>query len=101
VVWWSWDLLTREPDWLAEQRGPDVSDRVRWIPVITFLQVTVDQFFGVSVPDGHGHNYASQVVGAWADVTQPPGWDEDSLAGLQDLIDQTLTLPTVPGQGVG
>lgn len=101
VVWWSWDLLTREPDWLAEERGPDVSDRVRWFPVITFLQVTVDQFFGVSVPDGHGHNYASQVVGAWADVTQPPGWDEDSLTGLQDLIDETLTLPTVPGQGVG
>jgi uncharacterized membrane protein len=101
VVWWSWDLLTREPDWLGEERGPDVSDRVRWVPVITFLQVTVDQFFGVSVPDGHGHNYASQVVGAWADVTQPPGWDEESLGDLQDLIDQTLTLPTVPGQGVG
>jgi hypothetical protein len=41
------------------------------------------------------------VVGAWADVTQPPGWDEESLGDLQDLIDQTLTLPTVPGQGVG
>ncbi|HEY0186858.1 MAG TPA: alpha/beta-hydrolase family protein [Cellulomonas sp.] len=101
VVWWSWDLLTREPDWLSEARGPDVSDRVRWIPVITFLQVTVDQFFGVSVPDGHGHNYASQIVGAWADVTRPTGWTQDELDALQDVIDETLTLPTVPGQGVG
>ncbi|HEY0217946.1 MAG TPA: alpha/beta-hydrolase family protein [Cellulomonas sp.] len=101
VVWWSWDLLTREPDWLAEARGPDVSDRVRWFPVITFLQVTVDQFFGVGVPDGHGHNYASQIVGAWADVTQPPGWSQDRLDDLQDVIDETLTLPTLPGAGVG
>lgn len=101
VVWWSWDLLTREPDWLTEERGPDVSDRVHWFPVISFLQVTVDQFFGVSVPDGHGHNYASQIVDAWAQVTRPDGWTDDELSALQGLIDETLTLPTVPGQGVG
>jgi uncharacterized membrane protein len=101
VVWWSWDLLTREPDWLAEPRGPDVSGRVRWFPVITFLQVTVDQFFGVSVPDGHGHNYASQIVGAWSDVTQPPGWTAEDLAALQVLIDASLEVPTLPGATVG
>lgn len=101
VVWWSWDLLTREPDWLAEPRGPDVSGRVRWFPVITFLQVTVDQFFGVSVPDGHGHNYASQIVGAWSDVTQPPGWTAEDLAALQLLIDASLDVPTLPGATVG
>lgn len=101
VVWWSWDLLTRQPDWLSEPRGPDVTDRMRWFPVITFLQVTVDQFFGVSVPDGHGHNYASQIVTAWADVTRVEGWSDDDLSALQDVIDRTLTLPTVPGQGVG
>lgn len=101
VVWWSWDLLAQQPDWLEEPRGPDVSSRVRWFPVITFLQVTVDQFFGVSVPDGHGHNYASQIVDAWAHVTQPPGWTDDELATLQTLINQTLTLPTLPGASVG
>ncbi len=101
VVWWSWDLLTRQPDWLAEPRGPDVSGRVRWFPVLTFVQVTVDQFFGVSVPDGHGHNYASQVVAAWAAVTEPPGWTDAELADLQALIDETLTLPTLPGADVG
>jgi uncharacterized membrane protein len=101
VVWWSWDLITRQPDWLVEPRGPDVSGRVRWFPVITWVQVTVDQFFGVNVPDGHGHNYASQVVGAWADVTQPPGWTPQELTDLQALIDETLTLPTLPGSTVG
>lgn len=101
VVWWSWDLLARQPDWLAEPRGPDVSGRVRWFPLITFVQVTVDQFFGVSVPDGHGHNYASQVVAAWADVTEPPGWTDADLADLQSLIDETLELPSLPGADVG
>lgn len=101
VVWWDWDLLTRQPAWLSEPRGPDVSGRVRWFPVITFLQVTVDQFFGVSVPEGHGHNYASQIVQPWADVTRPPGWTDDRLHDLQDLIDGTLTPPAVPGSGVG
>lgn len=101
VVWWSWDLIAQQPDWLAEPRGPDVSGRVRWFPLLTFVQVTVDQFFGVSVPDGHGHNYASQVVAAWADVTEPPGWTDADLADLQSLIDETLELPTLPGADVG
>jgi uncharacterized membrane protein len=101
VVWWSWDLIAQQPDWLAEPRGPDVSGRVRWFPLLTFVQVTVDQFFGVSVPDGHGHNYASQVVAAWADVTEPPSWTDADLAALQSLIDETLELPTLPGADVG
>ncbi|MFF1531275.1 alpha/beta hydrolase [Cellulomonas sp. NPDC058312] len=101
VVWWSWDLLTRQPDWLSEPRGPDVSGRVRWFPVLTWAQVTVDQFFGVSVPDGHGHNYASQIVGAWSDVTEPPGWTPVELTSLQHLLDDTLELPTLPGASVG
>jgi uncharacterized membrane protein len=87
VVWWSPDLLTREPDWLAEPRGPGVTSRTHWFPVITFLQVTVDQFFGVSVPDGFGHNYASQIVGAWAAVVPPDGWTDADSVRLQALID--------------
>jgi uncharacterized membrane protein len=87
VVWWSPDLMSRRPDWLAEPRGPDVSPRTRWIPIITFLQVTVDQFFGVAVPPGHGHNYGNTVVYAWENVVAPPGWTPDQSAALQALID--------------
>ncbi len=97
VVWWSWDLLTREPDWLTEPRGPDVTARMHWYPVITFLQVSVDLMFAVTVPDGHGHNYTSQIVGAWAAVTQPAGWTPDRLGVLQDHLDAGVPSPPGPG----
>jgi uncharacterized membrane protein len=86
VVWWSFKLLTRQPDWLGEPRGPDVSPVMRWYPVVTFLQVTVDQFFGVTVPQGHGHNYASEMASAWAYVVAPPGWTAAETTRLQSLI---------------
>jgi len=87
VVWWSFDLLTRRPDWLAEPRGPDVSSKTRWYPFVTFMQVTVDQFFGVSVPLGHGHNYGNTIVGAWQNVVPPPQWTPAAAAQLQQMID--------------
>lgn len=82
VVWWSTDLIWSRPDWLAEPPGPGVSPRMRWIPVVTFLQVTVDQFFGVTVPDGQGHNYAGAMPGTWAEVTEPEGWTPEQSAEL-------------------
>ena len=90
VVWWSPHLLTRQPDWLGEPRGPDVSSTMRWYPLVTFLQVTVDQFFGVVVPQGHGHNYASQMVAAWAYIVPPPTWTAADTTRLQALIDKSL-----------
>ena len=74
IAWWNPDLLFREPDWLREPRGYDVSPRMNWIPVVTFLQVSADMAVAVNVPDGHGHRYVRDVVNAWADVLQPPGW---------------------------
>ena len=91
VVWWSYDLIAQEPDWLKEPRGPGVSPSMRWIPVVTFLQVTVDQFFGVTVPNGNGHNYPNTIVDAWVEVTQPPNWSPEETARVQAVID---TMPT-------
>ena len=71
VVWFSFDLLFNEPDWLKEAPGPDVSPAMRWYPFVTFFQVTVDQFFGVTVPNGHGHNYGNTIANAWAAVAVP------------------------------
>ncbi len=86
VVWFSFNLLANEPDWLAETRGPDVSPNTHWYPFVTFLQVTVDQFFGVSVPNGHGHNYPNTIVSAWGAVVPPAGWNTDKAAKLQAII---------------
>ena len=74
IAWWTPDLLFREPDWLREPRGYDVSPRMNWIPVVTFLQVSADMAVAIDVPDGHGHVYVKDTVNGWAAVLQPPGW---------------------------
>ena len=75
VVWWSPQLLVREPDWLAEPPGPGRTPTMRWYPILTFLQVTVDQFTGVDVPDGQGHNYGGAMPATWASRLAAAGLD--------------------------
>ena len=77
IVLWSPQLLYARPDWLEEARGDDVVDAMRWIPFVTFWQVTADLPFAGNVPDGHGHVYTTQYVDAWAQVLQPPGWTDE------------------------
>ncbi len=86
IVWWSPQLLYARPDWLEEARGDDVVDAVRWIPFVTFWQVTADLPFATNVPDGHGHVYTAEYVDAWAQVLQPPGWSDADVARLSDLL---------------
>ncbi len=89
VVTWSTDLVLQRPDWLAEPRGRDVVGAVRWIPFVTFWQVTADLPFAVDVPQGHGHVYSREYVDSWATVLQPAGWDDAGLARLRDVIAPT------------
>jgi uncharacterized membrane protein len=86
VVKWSTDLVLQRPDWLAEPRGRDVVGAVRWIPFVTFWQVTFDLPFAVAVPQGHGHTYSREYVESWATVLQPAGWDAARLDRLRDVI---------------
>ena len=75
IAWWNPDLLFAEPDWLKEPRGYDVSGRMQWIPIVTFLQVSADMAVAVDVPDGHGHVYVKDVANAWADDSRAAGLD--------------------------
>jgi uncharacterized membrane protein len=86
IAWWNPDLLFAKPDWLREPRGYDVSPRMEWIPVVTFLQVSADMAVAVDVPDGHGHVYVRDVANAWAAIMQPPGWTADKTAKLRPLL---------------
>jgi len=86
IVVWSPQLLYARPDWLEEAPGGDVVDAVRWIPFVTFWQVTADLPFATNVPDGHGHVYTTQYVDAWAQVLQPPGWTDADADRLRDLL---------------
>jgi uncharacterized membrane protein len=87
IVWWYWSILWSRPDWLAEPRGPDVNSASFWFPFVTWAQVTVDQFHGTGVPNGHGHNYGNMMVSAWAELGRPAGWTDDDTAKLQQRID--------------
>ncbi|KUH86254.1 alpha/beta-hydrolase family protein [Mycobacterium sp. IS-1556] len=86
IAWFDPDLLFAEPDWLKEPRGYDVSGRMQWIPVVTFLQVSADMAVAVDVPDGHGHVYVKNVADAWAAVLQPPGWTPEKTERLRPLL---------------
>lgn len=87
VVWWNYSLLWEKPDWLNQKRGPDVSPNMKWYPFVTFAQVTVDQFFGVTAPDGHGHNYGNTIVRAWVAVAAPADWTPEQAQKIQTFID--------------
>jgi uncharacterized membrane protein len=86
IVWWNTRLVLTRPDWLEEPRGRDVVGAVRWIPLVTFWQVTFDIPFAVDVPQGHGHTYSREYVDGWHTVLETPGWDTAGLARLRDVI---------------
>ena len=86
IVWWSPNLLLHEPDWLREPRGSDVLPEIRWLPWVTFWQLTADLVFSTGVPDGHGHVYTTQYVDAWASVLQPLGWTDGQADRLRDIL---------------
>ena len=87
VVWWYWSIMWSRPDWLAEPRGPDVNTASIWFPFVSWVQVTVDQFHGTGVPNGHGHNYGNMMVSAWAELGRPAGWTDADTVKLQQRID--------------
>ncbi len=86
IAWWTPDLLFKSPAWLREKRGYDVLPQTRWIPVVTFLQVSADMAVAVDVPDGHGHHYVADVANGWAEVLSPPGWTPEKTAKLRPLL---------------
>ncbi len=86
ITWWSPDLAFRKPDWLSEARGYDVLDSVRWIPVVTFLQVSADMVESNNVPDGHGHTFHADIANSWAAILQPEGWTADDTQRLRLVL---------------
>ncbi|TXG90774.1 hypothetical protein DW322_11765 [Rhodococcus rhodnii] len=51
---WSADLLVRPPDAAATTHDAPAP---QWIPVVSFVQTTVDLLVSLNVPAGHGHRY--------------------------------------------
>lgn len=84
VTFFEPSLLWRAPEWLRPPRGPDVTSELRWIPVVTMLQVLADMRAGDITPSGHGHNYAAvDYIDAWLALTEAPGWTREETRRLK------------------
>lgn len=87
MVFFSLDLLWKEPQWLKGERGPDVSPHLKWRPIVTFLQIGFDLAMSDSVTIGYGHSYSpSSYIDAWIAVTQPKNWSAEKTARLKKLF---------------
>ncbi len=75
--------FNREPEWMREPRGPDVSKDLRWFPIVTMLQLAADMATGTA-PRGFGHEYAAKhYFDSWLALTEPEGWDDEKLSRLR------------------
>lgn len=72
IVWWSPRLAHREPDWIGEDAGADVNPDLRWWPVVTFWQLSLDMVVAGTTPAGHGHIYEDDMVPVWDSVLPRP-----------------------------
>jgi uncharacterized membrane protein len=100
ITWWSPDLILTRPDWLEEPRGRDVLDAVRWVPVVTFWQVSADLALAFSTEPGHGHNYTGEHVDGWAAILRPPGWDQQQAEALRAIaLAEEMSVPFADDAG--
>lgn len=83
ITFFSTRSATREPDWMQPPRGPDVTDDLRWFPIVTMLQLAADLAAGVA-PTGYGHEYAAEdYFDSWLALTEPEAWADEELARLR------------------
>ena len=87
IVFFDYRDLYRRPDWMREPIGPDVSQQLRWYPVITMLQLGLDMGFATATPMGYGHVYAPEhYVDAWLAVADIRGWSAQSISALKGKL---------------
>ncbi|MBK1673410.1 hypothetical protein CKO35_08820 [Ectothiorhodospira shaposhnikovii] len=86
VTFFDTHAFFREPEWMLQPRGPDVSPDLRWYPIVTMLQLAADMAVG-STPPGYGHTFAAEhYIDAWHALTEPGGWSAEDLERLKTLF---------------
>jgi uncharacterized membrane protein len=86
ITWHSPTLLLERPEWLEVPRGPDISDRMPYLPVLTAWQLTVDMALAETAPLGHGHMYGPEQAEAWALIAPPTDWTPQQTRKLVALL---------------
>ncbi|MFN7003219.1 MAG: alpha/beta hydrolase [Roseinatronobacter sp.] len=78
----------RAPVWMREPPGDGVSPYLRFVPIVTQLQLALDMALATTVPGGYGHSYYAQdYIGPWVSVTAPEGWSEADTLRLKAHCD--------------
>ena len=81
------EIFYRSPAWLDDPRAPDVSEKVRWYPLVTALQLLGDLAIADGSPAGYGHVFAAEhYIDAWIAVTDPPGWSDQEIHRLKEQL---------------
>jgi uncharacterized membrane protein len=84
VTFFDYRSFYREPDWMPPPRGPDVSQQLRWYPVVTLLQLMLDMLMSTTAPIGYGHVYAPEhYITAWIQVTDVRDWSPEEITRLK------------------
>ncbi|OHV77016.1 alpha/beta-hydrolase family protein [Rhizobium sp. LCM 4573] len=82
----------KEPVWMREPRGPDVSRDLQWLPIVTMLQLLFDMAIATSSPLGYGHVYAPEhYIDCWISLTGPPGLEAPDVERLKQSLRASLT----------
>lgn len=88
IVFFDYSLAWQRPDWLRTDRAPDLGPDMRWIPLVTMLQVGFDMAVAVGAL-GYGHDYAARhYIPAWAETLDPEGWTAEVEARLIDHLSE-------------
>jgi uncharacterized membrane protein len=79
-------MFWREPEWMKNPRGPDVTPDLKWFPVVTALHVAADMVVGTA-PSGFGHEIApADYIDAWIALMEPEGWSPAEVERLKAVF---------------
>ena len=86
IVFFSPKSTFREPEWMKEPPAPDVSPKLRFVPVVTQFQLALDMALSKALPAGYGHNYlARDYIDAWVAVSAPDDWSPEKTEALKAI----------------
>ncbi|AZN30498.1 hypothetical protein EJO69_09400 [Flaviflexus salsibiostraticola] len=66
---------------------------MRWMPIVTGLQVFIDMLGSEAVPAAYGHNYGNVALAGWQQITPDLGLDREVLAKIQAEIEAYAPIP--------
>lgn len=94
ITWLGPEVLWQRPEWLKDgNRAPDVSPKMRWIPIVTASHLLIDNLVSVDVPARHGHAFGDVMLDGWVGITDDGGLDQTALTKIRKLMESYWSIP--------